>query len=834
MKKIILTTAITLLAGLSTWVQATVLVGGATLNGDFNAAADGDFNTTPEWYNLAGAQTVTATRDNLAYDGTVNALITSSTKIFGLDTGYTIAEGDVFDISYVWRDASGWDDASDQVRVSLFVTADNTLTGTRADLVVGLSATSTQNSTYEAVDQNGIYTAGAGDAHKTLFVAIDSTCAASKYARLDNFELARGGPAIYYVATTGNNSNDGLSPATAWRDIDALDGKTFNPGDQILFNRGDTFGGATTLLGSGASNNVITISSYGTGAKPLLTGDANNAEIFLLPSGNEYIEFRDLQLSNFNTSNAAIEERYGINILPPAGSGEINHLHFLDLDFFDIQGYGKAIHEDDHRSTGILALTVDNDANPTRFNDYLIEGCTFSDIDGLGAQLRDFSQDIADFKIDATPYYPTVGFVFQNNYGTNIYRNLLMTRGTKDALVQYNTMDNTVEGSAFWPFACDGTVVQFNLFMNLSAPDADAYVCHFDFNCINLLMQYNIGYNVEGGLIEYIVNSQWNGFQENGIARYNIGIDVGYRNATNSAGIFLTGRVTGGQFYNNTIVQLSKPVYKAISFNDWGGEWPTNNVIYNNIFYAADTPSTYNSPLRMLEKNNVVSHNLYYGSIVPPEVWDGTPVDQNPFTGNPAFANPTGLTAEDFKVMFGSAAISNGLLIAGNGGLDYFGYDVSDTPLPTLGFHEYASDPIIDSDGDGMFDQWESGYGLNPGDPSDATEDLDFDLLKNLYEFGMGGDPTNGNDIGYVPTFGTVSNRFAYVYPRRTDSQEIGLDYDLGVTDDLVGGAWVDWAHWISGVGPEAYGPGFDAVTNYLSLDHEFKQRFIRLEIDKP
>jgi hypothetical protein len=647
-----------------------------------------------------------------------------------------------------------------------------------------------------------------------------------------------------YLSASGNNANDGLSPATAWESVNALDSEAFGPGAQILFNRGDSFSGACTLVGSGSVNDPIVVGAYGTGDKPLLTGVWNKQQIFLLSSGNEYIEFHDLQLSNFNTSNTSIKERYGISIAVPAGAGDVRHLYFQDLDFFDIQGSGQAVHEDDHRSIGIIAATVDNDTAPTRFNDVLIEGCTFTDIDGLGAQLRDYSQDIADFKIDGTAYYPTIGFVFQDNYGTNLYRNLLMTRGTKDALVQYNTMDTTVEGSAFWPFACDGTLVQFNLFKNLRAPDADAYVCHFDYNCIDLIMQYNIGINVEGGLIEYIVNSTWNGFQENGIARYNIGIDVGYRedldnpgtSKPNSAGIFLTGRVEGGQFYNNTIIQLSQPLYQAISFNDWGGAWPTNNVIYNNIFYAADTVSTYNSPLRMLEKNNVVSHNLYYGNIVSPEVWDGTPVDQNPFAGNPAFANPAGLAAEDFKVFFGSAAISNGLLIAGNGGRDYFDYAVSSNNLPTLGFHEYQSDPVIDSDGDAMVDQWEAGFGLDPGDPDDAAEDPDFDLLKNLAEFAVGGDPANGGDVGHVPTFesadvGGGTNGFAYVYPRRTDWQEIGLDYGLGFSTNLMDGSWVDGAHWISGVGAEEFGEGFDAVTNYLSFGSAVGQGFVRLEI---
>jgi hypothetical protein len=824
------------------WAGEVIIVGGSALNGDFNANPGGsvDFSSTAEWYNLGGVQTVVATRDNVAYDGSQNALISSSAKIFGLDTGYTIADGDIFDISYVWRDASGWDDPSDQIRVSLFVTDDNTLAGVRTDLVIDLSETSTQNNTYEAVGHDSIYTATTMDAGKTLFVAIDSTCAVSEFARLDNFELVVQGPGIYYVSATGNNGNDGLSPASAWLDVDALDGRTFKAGDQILFNRGDTFAGACTLLGSGATNNPIYIGAYGAGEKPLLTGDANDAEIFLLSSGNEYIEFHDLQLSNFNTNNASVIERYGIHTAPSAGSGEINHLHFRNLDLFDIRGYGHAVHEDDHRSTGILALTVNDDTNPTRFNDYLIEGCTFADIDGLGAQLKDTSQDITDKKIRGTDYFPTVGFIFQNNYGTNLYRNMLQLRGTKDALVQYNTMDTTVEGSAFWPFGTDGTVVQYNVFKHLRADDADAYACHFDYNCVDTLMQYNIGYDIEGGLVEIIVNSQFaSTFQENAIARYNIGIDVGWRNKTNGAAIFLSGDVIDSQVYNNTIVQLDKPHYKAISFNNWGGSWPTNSVIYNNIFYAGGTTSTYVGPIRGINHGNVVSHNLYWGNVEPPEVWDGTPVDQNPFTNNPSFANPTGLNAEDFKVLFGSASISNGLLVAGNGGLDYFGYNVSSNTLPTIGFHEYQSDPIVDSDGDAMTDLWETSFGLNPGNPADATLDPDNDRLQNLGEFAVGGDPTNPLDVGYVSEaeivdIGGGTNRLVYIYPRRTDWVEIGLDYDLGVSTNLITGPWVNWAHWIAGVGSEAYGQGFDAVTNYLSLDNAFNQRFIRLEIEVP
>ncbi len=166
-----------------------IIVGGSVLNGDFNAytGAKVDFANTANWYNLGGDQTVWATKDNIAYiDGSQNALLAGN-KGFGLDTGHTISEGNSFDISYVWYDAHNWVDASDTVSVSLFVTLDDTITGERHDLKTKQSPISTQNSTYETVDQNKIYTADATYEGKTLFVAIETS--SGGFARLDNFEL---------------------------------------------------------------------------------------------------------------------------------------------------------------------------------------------------------------------------------------------------------------------------------------------------------------------------------------------------------------------------------------------------------------------------------------------------------------------------------------------------------------------------------------------------------------------------------------------------------------------------------------------------------------------
>lgn len=54
-----------------------------------------------------------------------------------------------------------------------------------------------------------------------------------------------------------------------------------------------------------------------------------------------------------------------------------------------------------------------------------------------------------------------------------------------------------------------------------------------------------------------------------------------------------------------------------------------------------------------------------------------------------------------------------------------------------------APRPDADSDGDGIPDEWESKYNLNPHDKADAFVDLDHDAFTNLEEFQEGTNPTD-------------------------------------------------------------------------------------------
>ncbi len=185
------------------WSGPITLVGGSVRNGDFNAnpGATVNFQSTDFWYNTKGSQTTEATKDNDPYiDLSQNATVHAN-RGFGVDTGHIIRAGDSFDCSYVWKDAWQWVDADGEVTVALFVTSDDTITGTRTNLVVDYSGISKTNDTYESVSRQNVYTATEAVAGKVLFAAIETS--AVGFARVDNFVLTVVVPTAYGRWTIG-------------------------------------------------------------------------------------------------------------------------------------------------------------------------------------------------------------------------------------------------------------------------------------------------------------------------------------------------------------------------------------------------------------------------------------------------------------------------------------------------------------------------------------------------------------------------------------------------------------------------------------------------------
>jgi len=81
----------------------------------------------------------------------------------------------------------------------------------------------------------------------------------------------------YFSSTDGDDSRTNVqaqSSSTPWRTIEKLNSffSSLQPGDKILFKRGDVFYGSISVNRSGGSGSPITFDAYGSGAKPIITG----------------------------------------------------------------------------------------------------------------------------------------------------------------------------------------------------------------------------------------------------------------------------------------------------------------------------------------------------------------------------------------------------------------------------------------------------------------------------------------------------------------------------------------------------------------------------------
>ncbi len=80
--------------------------------------------------------------------------------------------------------------------------------------------------------------------------------------------------ATYYVSPSGSDSNNGTSQSTPWQTIARVNqlGGSLQAGDQVLFQRGGLYRGKLTINASGNASASIVIGTYGTGARPVISG----------------------------------------------------------------------------------------------------------------------------------------------------------------------------------------------------------------------------------------------------------------------------------------------------------------------------------------------------------------------------------------------------------------------------------------------------------------------------------------------------------------------------------------------------------------------------------
>ena len=78
------------------------------------------------------------------------------------------------------------------------------------------------------------------------------------------------GKTVYYVSPNGNDSNNGRTPATAWKTLSKVSNASLPKGSYVCFERGGLWRGTLNAKAG------VTYTAYGEGAKPMLYGSPEN------------------------------------------------------------------------------------------------------------------------------------------------------------------------------------------------------------------------------------------------------------------------------------------------------------------------------------------------------------------------------------------------------------------------------------------------------------------------------------------------------------------------------------------------------------------------------
>ena len=495
---------------------------------------------------------------------------------------------------------------------------------------------------------------------------------------------------VRYMDASGDDTQDGKTPETAWKSLEKINSEEFGPGATILFKSGEQWSGELKPRGSGNKDNLIRIDKYGEGDKPVIHGKGGPYTIYLF--NQEYWEISNLEITNFNSSEEKVDldvwEQNNISLWTEADSvmpkyteertrkcailveaedyGRIHHIQFSNLVIHGVNGNILS------KNNGGIFLQIKGNAIPTYFDGLLVENCYFHDIDRTG--VSNTSSWMNRTLTENYNWVPSKNVIIRNNKFERTGANALIVRVSDSALIEHNLFTHCAikqSGNSFYPFNCDNTLMQFNeaCFTKYNKGDADAGGFDSDWNSKNCLIQYNYSHDNEYGALLVCCNGIDDGFNDGTIVRYNIFQNEGHHV------IRVSGETTNTTIHNNVIYTGAEVSdIDIIWHKNWNG-YSDKTYYYNNIFYNLGENNRYDFGQ---STNNLFDYNMFFGKPVANE-----PDDANKITSDPEFIDPGSgqmgfPSLEGYKMEQGSPAINSGKIIPGHPGRDFWGNPVQE------------------------------------------------------------------------------------------------------------------------------------------------------------
>lgn len=425
--------------------------------------------------------------------------------------------------------------------------------------------------------------------------------------------ILREGTNYYLDARNGNDSNDGLSPKTAWKNTEKIRTIHLKAGDSILLNRESVFTGLLEIEGKGRSDCRIVIDAYGSGKKPCITAPDSSLYAVLIKN-SDYVTLQNIEV--INTGSERIPYRTGVKVLCE-DYGISRNIILNALNIHDVNG---SLVKKAGGGSGIL---IENKWKETvsTFDSLLIENCII--------RRCERNAIIWSAPWDRKNFHPSTHTIVRRNLIEEVPGDGIVPIGCDGALVEYNLMRNCTDllaideaAAGMWPWSCDNTIIQFNEVSDHKAP-WDGQGFDSDFNCNNTTIQYNYSHDNQGGFI-LICNA---GKVDTTKSVGNIGTHVQFNTSINDA--IRTRKTHAGTYFSPTIhiggptkdtrinnnilhvnIKPSATVERCIvASENWDG-YASNTNFTENVFYVPQQ-----SEFRLTKStNNTFSGNYYIGN----------------------------------------------------------------------------------------------------------------------------------------------------------------------------------------------------------------------------
>lgn len=461
----------------------------------------------------------------------------------------------------------------------------------------------------------------------------------------------------------GKDSNTGESKTNAFKTLEHITKIKLLPSDKILLASGQLYTGSLKLINQkGTLINPIIITSIGwdfnDSALPAIIDFKNIANGILLEDCS-FIQVSNIKL----TANGYTKEdkngkmRCGI-LLTAKNLNRVEHILIQNIAiqdvYFENPGFirGK---EEVKSANGTQkygwGIRLTNNKPQNVIENITIENCYINSVCHTGIKLTGNNKNIREIKILNNKIENTGGPGIQMSQVTAVYvaRNIVSHSGSTNDSRKWG------RGSGLWTWGSSNVLIEKNEFLYANGP-GDSAGAHIDYNCDNIILQYNISAYNAGGFCEILGNNY------NCIYRYNISINDGHR-IKGVNGAFQEGKVfwlsgyqgdkerkgpVNSYFYNNTIYSDAAIEAKFAIDNTSNGI-----VIANNIFcikglskQVLGDQNKQDSHGKEIIQNVFFKNNLFLNQTTWPK--DLKIDDSEPLFGNPLFANEGGLKIADF------------------------------------------------------------------------------------------------------------------------------------------------------------------------------------------